>query len=315
MDSDPLVSVIIPCYNPREDFLRECLQSVAAQTLARWEAIVVDDGSIREDVERVVKELGDARFMVIRHSGNRGLGASRNTGFRSARAKLVLPLDADDRLDPSYLEATVQALRDHPEADWALVDYQLFGDDNDVWRFPVPLPPPCPAHFLYVGSGALVRRALWETVGGYSEDESLSGGEDLDFWLGAAEKRRSAVHIPRLLYHYRRHRDSMTFTTALYNSHISTDAIYTRHRRAFETLSSDCPLCRGRNRGAAVRAQGYLNSSIASLRRGERRRAIWLAIRSLILDPRNKNSTVQLIRTLLPGRLRAILRKLERAGD
>lgn len=105
----PRVSVVVPCYNQPDEFLGACLSSLQRQTLPAWEAILVDDGSTRGDVAGVVAALGDARIRAIRHE-NRGMGGARNTGFRSARADLVLTLDADDRLDPPFLEVAVAAL-------------------------------------------------------------------------------------------------------------------------------------------------------------------------------------------------------------
>lgn len=127
------------------------------------------------------------------------MAAARNTAFRAARASLILPVDADDRLDPCYLEATLHASDEHPEAGWVLTDFQLFGKSNDIWRFPDPLPPPCPAHLYYVGAGALTRKWVWEAVGGYMETASLVSGVDFDFWLSAFERGLRPVHVARPL--------------------------------------------------------------------------------------------------------------------
>src|SRR5262245_55091952 len=105
----PLVSIIIPCYN-QSCFLPEAVESVAAQTLERWEAIIIDDGS-SDDTAAVAQALIERYpgrcLHLIRHS-NRGLGASRNAGIATTSAPYVLPLDADDMLEPQMLERTVQ---------------------------------------------------------------------------------------------------------------------------------------------------------------------------------------------------------------
>lgn len=312
MSLDPLVSVVVPSFNTPEPFLRDCLESLRDQTVPAWEAIVVDDGSTRGDVASVVSRLRDPRFRTIRHSENRERGPARNTGFRTARGQLFLPLDADDRLHPEYMEATVRAMEEHPDSDWVLTDFQLFGASDEVWRFPVPLPPLCPAHMPYVGGGVLLRRRVWETVGGYPEVEALTDGADLDFWLSAFELGYRPAHVARPLYLYRRHGGSSTSTDALYTSSIQCETIYRRHRVAFESLGADCPLCTTPNRGAAFRAHAYLTSSAASLQRGERLRAIRLALRGLSLQPRNRTISRQLARSLLPARVRKVLRRLAR---
>jgi glycosyltransferase involved in cell wall biosynthesis len=303
----------VPCFNPAESFLLECLQSVQAQTRSDWEAIVVDDASTRTDVEKIVSTVGDPRFRATRHDQNRERGAARNTGFRIARGALFLCLDADDRLHPEFLEATVDSLERHLGADWGFTDFQLFGDSDDVWRLPDPLPPICPAHLPYVGAGVLMRRRVWEEVGGYAEDPLLTDGADLDFWLSAIERGFQPFHVPRPLYWYRRHGESTTATKAMYESSNQCELIYRRHRQAFETLGGDCQLCQTPNRAAAFRAQAFLTSSSASLSRGERLRALRLALRALTLQPKNRQ-VVRQLRRVLRSSMTAVLGGRNRRG-
>jgi glycosyltransferase involved in cell wall biosynthesis len=307
----PLVSLVVTCYSEPEEFLRECLESVVAQTFSAWEVIVVDDGSVRTELDKIQSCIGDPRISIIRHDCNRGLGAARNSGVRAARASLIVFVDADDRLDSRYLEATVKALEEHPEADWVLTDFQLFGKSDEVWRFPDPLPSPCPVHFHYVGAGALVRKHVWEIVGGYSEEASVSSGVDLDFWLAVAERGFRPVHIARPLYFYRRHSNARSVTTVMYNSHSRAEAIYRRHRRAFEVLGADCVHCKSPDRGRAFRLAGYLTSSIASLRKGERLRAIRLAVWGFIVHPGNPEIRRQMLYSLLPESILCRLQQLK----
>jgi GT2 family glycosyltransferase len=309
----PLVSVVVPCFNTAESFLLECLRSLQTQTRSDWEAIVVDDASTRTDVGKIVSTIGDPRFRAIRHDQNRERGAARNTGFRVARGSLFLCLDADDRLHPEFLEATVDSLERHPEADWVLTDFQLFGASDDVWRLPHPLRPICPAHMPYVGAGVLMRRRVWEEVGGFAEHPSLTDGADLDFWLSVVERGFQPFHVSRPLYWYRRHAESTTATKAMYDSSVQCELIYRRHRRAFETLGGDCPLCQTPNRAAAFRAQAFLTSSSASLSRGERLRALRLALRALTLQPRNRQVARQL-RRVIRSSLSAVLGRRGRRG-
>jgi len=283
-----LISVVIASYEEPEEFLRECFQSLLAQTFSDWEGIVVDDASTRGDVERVVAEMGDSRLKVIKHSHNRGLGAARNTGISAAQTPLIALLDADDRLHPEFLEATFHALRDHPDADWVVVDWEVFGTRNEVWPIPVDRSVTCPAHSPYVGAGTLMRKSVWERVGGYAEEEALRGGEDWDFWIGVAELSLRPHRISQPLYLYRQHTKAMSVTAKPYNEHIIRRAIYRRHKSAFESLGLDCPWCRSpKTRIAAFLAQGFLVSSSASLNQGERLRAIRMAIHALTLQPGN----------------------------
>src|SRR4051812_15947600 len=109
----PLVSVIVPCFG-QAHYLPEAVGSVLAQTFTDWECIIVDDGS-PDDTAAVAARLaaGDDRIKIVRQE-NRGLPGARNAGIRAARGRYILPLDADDRLEPTMLEKTVAVLQSDP---------------------------------------------------------------------------------------------------------------------------------------------------------------------------------------------------------
>ncbi|HJQ95613.1 MAG TPA: glycosyltransferase family A protein, partial [Acidimicrobiia bacterium] len=282
MSESPSVSVVIAYHNEPKEFVRECLQSLVDQTFDSWDCVLVNDASRNDMVSAVVSEMQDDRFTVIHHSRNRGLGAARNTGIRATQASLIALLDADDRLDTHFLELTHRALEERREADWAVVDWQCFGTANEVWQFPIDDSLNCPAHFLFVGSGTLMRRSVWTAIGGYSEEEALRGGEDWDFWLSAAERKFQPVYLPEALYQYRTHAQAMTFTSARFANYKFRKAIHRRHRLAFESLGKDCPQCPSpRARVAKFLAQGLAVSSHAFLESGQTAKGIALATRAL----------------------------------
>ncbi len=100
-----LVTVIVPCYN-QGPFLRECLESVAAQDYPAIETIVVDDGS-DEATRAAIAAAADAWPFTLITQENRGLSAARNAGLAQARGRFVLPLDADNRLSPDAVRQLV----------------------------------------------------------------------------------------------------------------------------------------------------------------------------------------------------------------
>jgi glycosyltransferase involved in cell wall biosynthesis len=102
----PLFSVIVPTYN-RPDFLEEALKSVERQTFDDFECIVVEDSPPQPTA--IVPE--DARFRLIRHSRNQGVGAARNTGIRHASGLYISFLDDDDVYTPDRLETSFESLR------------------------------------------------------------------------------------------------------------------------------------------------------------------------------------------------------------
>lgn len=103
MKSDPLVSVIVTCYNQRQ-VITNSLRSVLEQTHRNIECVVVDDGSTDDSAE-VIAEIAkaDIRIRFIRNL-NSGVSIARNTGFAAARGEFIQFLDGDDTLAPEKLE-------------------------------------------------------------------------------------------------------------------------------------------------------------------------------------------------------------------
>lgn len=102
-DKEKLVSVIIPAYNV-ESYLARCLDTVLAQTYRLLDVILVDDGST--DNSKTICEAyaaKDTRIRVIRQK-NSGLSAARNTGIDHARGEWLAFVDADDMLEPTFVE-------------------------------------------------------------------------------------------------------------------------------------------------------------------------------------------------------------------
>lgn len=106
-----MFSIIIPVYNVAP-YLRECLDSVLAQTFTDWEAICIDDGST-DGSGAILDEYAakDKRFRVI-HQKNAGVGAARNLGIDTAGGEYVTFLDGDDAYDRSWLESFRGLIRD-----------------------------------------------------------------------------------------------------------------------------------------------------------------------------------------------------------
>ncbi|NNC43964.1 MAG: glycosyltransferase, partial [Acidimicrobiia bacterium] len=207
---DPIrVSIVVACYNQGE-FLEEALYSVLAQTLRDWEIIVVNDGSD----DRLTLELLDDIELPrtrIHHQKNAGLPAARNAGMRQARGEYVVPLDADDMLEPEFLKTLVGALDDDPSKGVAHCWTRLFGDLNQIW-----IPRPFNRYQMLLSNSlvgcAVVRTDVWKAVGGYDEHMTL-GNEDWDFWLRMIEHDVEMIEVTEPLFRYRRHGITMSVET------------------------------------------------------------------------------------------------------
>ncbi len=110
-------SIIIPIYNVMP-YIRECLDSVLAQTFSDWEAVCVDDGST-DDSGIILDEYAakDKRFVVI-HQPNTGVSVARNTAMKVANGEWVTFLDGDDKIDPGRLQALSAIISMREGIDW-----------------------------------------------------------------------------------------------------------------------------------------------------------------------------------------------------
>ena len=191
-DQGPLVSVIIPVYNGAQ-FISKTLASVQDQTYSRWEAIVVDDGSIDDSVAQIRQMAArDDRITVVCQS-NGGTQAARNTGLSQARGDFVALLDQDDLWLPGKLDAQIRVWRENPRANLFFTNYWNWDGATDLSlrysqrrKFPEgdeskKLIRWC----LFGASTVMVRREVLDKVGCFNVGLLLTG--DWDLWLRIAE--------------------------------------------------------------------------------------------------------------------------------
>lgn len=200
------VSIIVPCYRQAE-FLPEALDSVLAQSFSNWECVIVNDGSPdnTDEVARRYLEL-DNRFKYIKQQ-NKGLAAARNNGINYSDGEFILPLDADDKISPTYLEKAIEVFAQNADTKLVYCKADTFGliskpwhlDDYDYDRF------------IWVNCifcTAMYKRRDFLKAGGYNINMS-HGLEDWDFYLSLLQ-REDVVHcIDDVLFHYRIKQKSM----------------------------------------------------------------------------------------------------------
>ncbi len=196
------VSVVIPCYNSGAT-IRQTVDSVLSQTWGNVEVIVIDDGSTEAATIEVLDSLSGVRLI---RQNNAGLPAARNSGFSVATGEYVLPLDADDWLEPDAIEKLMRALIENPEASYAYSYLRLEGEASGIleknYNFFEQL-------FLnQIPYSLLMPRFLWRDVGGY--DETMRRGyEDWEFNIRLGASGHHGVVVPMPLFHYRVARTGM----------------------------------------------------------------------------------------------------------
>jgi len=201
------ISIIVPCFNQAK-FLDECLNSVLNQTYSNWECIIINDGS--QDNTSVVANLWiskDSRFKYL-FQENRGLSSARNLGIRNSNSDFLLPLDADDKISPNYIEECVKIILSSDTVKVAYGKGVKFGSINEDWVLPK-------YDFLklleknMIFCTALFRKSDWEICNGY--DEHLKEGfEDWEFWINILSKGGTAIQSQKCTFYYRIKSNSMS---------------------------------------------------------------------------------------------------------
>jgi glycosyltransferase involved in cell wall biosynthesis len=201
----PKVSVVIPCYNQGR-FVDEAVASVLAQTYRHFEIVVVNDGSTDEQTTALLDAYDRPKTRVI-HTPNQGLAAARNAGIAAAAGAYILPLDADDKIDDTYMEKAVRVLEADESVGIVYCEAHFFGEKSGRWELPdYSLDRLLLENMIFCAG--FFRKADWAAAGGYNTN-MVHGWEDYDFWLSLIELGRGVHRIPEPLFYYRMRADSM----------------------------------------------------------------------------------------------------------
>lgn len=219
--SDPVISVIVPCFNQAK-FLPEALETLISQTYTSWECIIIDDGS--EDNTSDVAESftqRDERFRFTRIQ-NRGASGSRNAGLDFVTGDYVQFLDADDSIHPKKFECQIRQLRGRNQDQLALsyCDY-FISDEDDLKKLkPYRISPKLrgnPLHDLIlrwettlsIPIHTFLFDARFFTQYAIRLDESLRNHVDWDCWIKVFRLNPQVHYLDQRLAIYRIHRKSM----------------------------------------------------------------------------------------------------------
>lgn len=203
----PLISIIVPVYNPEKSLLIECVESVIAQSYANWELCLADDYSNKPHVREVLEfyQNLDVRIKVVFRNHNGHISEASNSALVEASGEWVALLDHDDLLHEHALFHVVKALNDNPET-------TLFYSDEDKIGLDGKRTDP---HFKsqwnldllysqnYVSHLGVYKTELVKKIGGFRK--GYEGSQDYDLLLRYSREidHHDICHIPKVLYHWR----------------------------------------------------------------------------------------------------------------
>ncbi|MFO0852558.1 MAG: glycosyltransferase family 2 protein [Gemmataceae bacterium] len=205
----PVVSVVVPVFNPPEQYLDAMIRSVLEQTYPHWE-LCLADASTATHVRPLLEKFAarDRRVKVSLLPENRGIVGNSNAALAMATGTFVALLDHDDTLAPFALHAVAEAVNAQPDADFLYSDEDKLDPAGDRVEpnFKPDWSPETLRSRNYVCHLTVLRRSLVEQVGGFRD--GFDGAQDHDLVLRASEHARRIVHIPQVLYHWRMHPQS-----------------------------------------------------------------------------------------------------------
>ncbi|MBV1837445.1 glycosyltransferase [Acetobacter estunensis] len=224
-EEQPLVSVICPTYKPDMTDFIAAVDSVVAQTWSNWELIVVEDGSKSPEVAARIAEYSrnDPRIRLVRLKKNLGIAGATNEGIKAAKGEWIAFFDHDDLLVDVALEAMFQAAQ-------GFEPLVIYSDEDKIDQAGYFLEPNFKPDFdyryllgcNYICHLTMVRADVLAEAGDLHA--KYDGAQDHDLMLRLTEivPREDFLHVPEVLYHWRKTPNSTASTVA--NKQYAVDA-------------------------------------------------------------------------------------------
>ncbi|MDG3086929.1 glycosyltransferase [Vibrio hannami] len=209
-NNSPLISIVLPVYNPDKELLECCLNSVLMQSYQRWELCVVNDASTKPHVEKTLEEFNarDSRIKIKHSESNGHISSASNQAIDMASGDYLVLLDHDDELHPHALMFIYDTINKNKSVDL------IYSDEDHITvdgvRCAPFFKPDWSQHLLYnqnyIGHMVCLSRSVLQKVKGFTL--GLEGAQDYDLLLRVSENTDQIVHIPHILYHWREHSGS-----------------------------------------------------------------------------------------------------------
>jgi|GEM_PF-965881 len=207
MRRHPVISVILPVYNPERRVLEAAIASIEGQLYEHWELCIADDASTDPEIRPFLEQVAarDPRIKLILREKNGHISACSNSALGLATGEWCALLDQDDLFAEHALSFAALEIENHPDAGLIYSDEDKI-DEAGARSNPFFKPDWNPELFLgqnFINHLGVYRTDLLREIGGFRE--GFEGSQDYDLALRCVERLRTAQirHIPRILYHWR----------------------------------------------------------------------------------------------------------------
>lgn len=212
----PLISVVMPVYDVDEKWLRSCIESVLRQLYEKWELCIADDASPSPHIRKVLEEYAakDKRIKLIFRAENGHISAASNSALELATGEFAALLDHDDEISEDALFWVAKEINDFPESAMFYSDEDLI--DKKSSRHSPKFKPDWSRDLFYslnlITHLSVYQMEIVRRIGGFRI--GAEGSQDYDLAMRVVEQisEDQIRHIPRILYHWRVIRGSVSFS-------------------------------------------------------------------------------------------------------
>ena len=207
----PKISILVPVYNTPAVFLKQMIQSVRKQTYSNWELCIANANPTNPEVAEILRVASkkDERIKVVDVPENEGIAQNTNRALEIAAGEYIGLLDHDDLLAVNALYEVVNTLNADAGAEVIYTDEDKVTTDLEE-HFKPHFKPDFNLDLLrsnnYICHFFVAKKELIERVGAFRKE--FNGAQDYDLILRCTEEAENIVHVPKILYHWRVHKES-----------------------------------------------------------------------------------------------------------
>lgn len=202
----PVFSILVPIYNTDPQYLLPMIESVQNQIYPYWQLCLVDDCSPKSYLKRILEHeaLQDERISIQLNDVNQGISVTTNDALAMAKGDYIALLDHDDEITIDALYENAKVINATPDAGL------IFSDEDKLNMKGVRVEPYFKPDYSpdllhtnnYICHFTVIKKSIVQELGGFRE--GLDGSQDHDVIIRSAAAAKRVVHIPKILYHWRK---------------------------------------------------------------------------------------------------------------
>ena len=265
----PLVTIGITCYR-EGNWLKECWDSVCAQSDNRWEAILIIDYGADQKTRAIFNRLEHPQLRKIMLDRQSGPYAARTLAIKNATTEWYIHLDADDTLPANAVALIVDTFQKFEYIDFVFGDCLHFGEGKDELKRFYDFDKDNLTDGMTITATSPIRISLYKKIGGYIY-ELRHGGADWGFWVGVAELDVKGAYAGGVIYNRRRRKGSVGSGWSLKRDQVAQTIIehhpiyFSDQERRQRCLGKACEMVARNYRvlGNRIKAANYAERAIA----------------------------------------------------